>query len=44
MMSSFSRRRIPGWAKVKVLHDALQIRGPQRCEYGVSLDSERTGG
>ena len=25
---------------MKVLHDALQIRG-QRCEYGVSLDSER---
>ena len=35
----YPQRKI-GWAKVKVLHDALQIRGPQRCEYGVSLDSD----
>jgi hypothetical protein len=29
----------PGWAKVKVIHDALRERGPERCNFGVSLDS-----
>ncbi|CAJ1375600.1 unnamed protein product [Effrenium voratum] len=29
-----------GWAKVKVLIDALRERGPERCAYGVSLDSD----
>ena len=29
-----------GWAKVKVLLDALRERGPERCAYGVSIDSD----
>lgn len=29
-----------GWAKVKVIHDALRERGPERCNFGVSLDSD----
>ncbi|CAK9025902.1 unnamed protein product [Durusdinium trenchii] len=29
-----------GWAKVKVVHDMLRERGPERCAYGVSIDSD----
>ena len=29
-----------GWAKVKVLLEELQSRGPERCAYGVSIDSD----
>ncbi|CAE7428461.1 PKHD1L1, partial [Symbiodinium pilosum] len=29
-----------GWAKVKVIVDALRERGPERCAYGVSLDTD----
>ena len=29
-----------GWAKVKVVHDLLLARGPERCAFGVYLDSD----
>ena len=31
----------PGWAKVKILIEELHKRGPERCAYGVSIDTAR---
>ncbi|CAE7207306.1 PKHD1L1 [Symbiodinium natans] len=35
----FPKRKV-GWAKIKVLINELRQRGPERCAYGVSIDTD----
>eukprot|EP00931_Biecheleriopsis_adriatica_P121321 TRINITY_DN96401_c0_g1_i1.p1 TRINITY_DN96401_c0_g1~~TRINITY_DN96401_c0_g1_i1.p1 ORF type:complete len:607 (+),score=116.41 TRINITY_DN96401_c0_g1_i1:93-1913(+) len=35
----FPGRKV-GWGKVKVMIDSLRERGPERCAYGVSIDTD----